>query len=66
MVVSLGIFKAGNCHSLWLGSAETLAEAVQFMRNRGEGVYFVFSQESSEKKFYRVAGDGIVSPVDFP
>jgi hypothetical protein len=62
---SLDIFAAGNFDPLWLGSAETLAQAVELMKNNGEGVYFIFSQKNMEKSFYKVKGDmiSVVEPV---
>jgi hypothetical protein len=67
VIVPFDIFSGGNHgEALWLGSAETLAQAVKLMRDSGEGVYFVFSQKSSDKRFYKVAGDSRVSSIEGP
>jgi hypothetical protein len=58
MTPSMDVFAAGNFAPLWLGSAETLAQAIELMKNSGEGVYFVFSQANMEK----VLADSAVGP----
>ena len=61
MVAPLDIF-AVNGEPKWLGCAETLAQAIDLIRKTGSGSYFVFSQKTGHKHFYKNT-DGIVSQV---
>jgi len=44
-----------------LGCAESLAQAIELLRNTGSGSYFVFSEETGHKNFYEVSTEGFVS-----
>lgn len=57
MVASLDIFAVRDGRSSWLGAAETLQYALLLAAQNGEGVYFVFSQQTGRKEFYRVGPD---------
>jgi len=46
-----------------LGSTESLSKALELIRNSGAGAYFVFSQETGHKKFYKVNRNGVPYPV---
>jgi hypothetical protein len=46
----------------WLGSTESLAEAVELIRGSGAGSYVVFSQQTGNKNFFEVSPAGVVSP----
>ena len=63
MLAPLDVFsvKHGG-EPLWLGSAETLAQAVELIRSSGSGSYMVFSQTTAHKNFYEVSATGVVSP----
>jgi hypothetical protein len=66
MAVPLDVFAVGNFDPEWLGSARTLTHALELIRERGTGAYFVFSEKDLEKTFYKVTQDGSVSSVACP
>jgi len=63
MVAPLDVFAVNNSEPNWLGCAETLALAIELIREAGFGTYFVFSQKTGHKNFYEVSAEGIVSQV---
>ena len=66
MVAPLDIFALENGGpASWLGCAETLAQATELLRNAGSGSYFVFSQKTGHKTFYKVT-DGALSQISAP
>ena len=65
MVPSLDVFAANNGEPKWLGCTETLAQAIQLLRNAGSGSYFVFAQQNGHKDHFEVSRDGVVSQVAF-
>ena len=60
MVPPLDIFAVNGGEPLWLASADTVAHALTFAKNHGEGLYFVFSQQTGRKEFYRIDSAGSV------
>jgi len=63
MVPPLDVFRVTNNKPTWLGSTESLSKALELIRNSGAGAYFVFSQETGHKKFYKVNANGVPYPV---
>jgi len=66
MIAPLDVFAVEDGDSLWLGCAETLSKALELPLLHGEGLYFVFSQSTGHKEFYRVNSDGTVVPMSGP
>ena len=64
MVANLDVFTIEKRESKWVGCAETLAKALELATNHGVGSYFVFSQRTEDKSYYKVAPEGIISPVE--
>ena len=60
MVAPLDVFAVKNGEPKWLGCAESLAQAIELLRNTGSGSYFVFSQQTGHKNFYEVSTEGVV------
>ena len=63
MIPPLDVFSVNDNETKWMGSAGTLSEAVELIRTSGTGSYFVFSQQTGRKKFFRVNSEGAVSPI---
>jgi hypothetical protein len=63
MVVPFDIFSVRSNEPKWLGSAETLLKALVLAVHEGEGLYFVFSQATGHKQFYKVGADGTLERV---
>jgi hypothetical protein len=64
MIDSLDIYVVPGIDPVWLGSAETLPQALEIIRASGEGAYFVFSQTTECNNFYLVGPDGELSLVE--
>ena len=60
MVPPLDIFAATDGQPQWLGCADTMGHALVFAQRHGEGLYFVFSQETGHKEFYRINKEGAI------
>ena len=60
MVAPLDIFSVKDGHPKRLGCAETLPKVLLLAVDDGEGLYFVFSQGTGNKQFYKVGSDGAV------
>jgi hypothetical protein len=56
MIVPLVVLTVSGDNSLT--AAESLPQALAFMRDRGEGEYLVFSQKTGRKNFYEVTANG--------
>lgn len=61
MIAPLSVFAIGDIDSRWLGSADTLTQALDLIEKTGPGAYLVSSQKTQHKKLYRVSPDGTVS-----
>ena len=60
MIAPLDIFLVKNGEPEWLGSAETVQKALVLAAQGGEDLYFVFSQQTGHKHYYKVSSDGTV------
>jgi len=60
MVAPLDVFAVNNGEPRWLGCAQSLAQAIDLLRESGSGSYFVFSQQTGHKNFYDVTVEGVV------
>jgi hypothetical protein len=61
VIAPLDVFAIGDIDSRWLGSADTLAQALKLIENTGPGAYLVSSQKTKHKNLYKVSADGTVS-----
>ena len=61
MIAPLDVFVVNGDQPEWLGCAETLADALTLIRNKGVGSYVVYSQQTGHKNHYEVNPDGHVS-----
>jgi hypothetical protein len=61
MDVPLDVFAVKDNGPERLGCVETLGEALELMRKAGTGSYFVFSQKTRHKDFFKVSSNGVVS-----
>ncbi len=59
MVPPFDVFSVTDGDSKWLGSAETIAKALEFALKNGDGSYFVFSEETGHKNFYEVTARAV-------
>lgn len=66
MVAALDVFALRNKEPNWLGCTETLAKALELIRETGPGSYFVFSQVTNDKNFFEVSSGGVVGLVPVP
>jgi hypothetical protein len=64
MVAPLDVFAVTNGEPKWLGCAETLAKALQLVRDHGTGSYVVYSQQTGHKNFYEVMPTGNIVPAE--
>lgn len=64
MIPPLDLIALRNEETIWLCAAETLAQALEIARQRGQGKYIVFSHQTKHKNFYEVTSDGKVERVD--
>ena len=64
MVASLDVFVVENGEPKWLSCADTITQAIESLRKKGCGLYFIFSQQTDRKTFYEVSAEGVVSQVD--
>lgn len=62
MVTPLDVFRDGT-EPEWIGWAETLAQALELVRENGPGAYFVLSLETQQKNYYEVNPNGVISPA---
>jgi len=60
MGTPLDLFAVKDGEPKWVGCAETLARVLLLAIRQGEGWYFVFSQQTGDRDFYRVRADGLV------
>lgn len=61
MIALLDVFAVRASENDWLGSAATLAQALELIRRTGPGSYCVFSQKTEQKSFYKVRSDRSIS-----
>ena len=61
MIAPLDVFVVNGDQPEWLGCAETLADALTVIRNKGIGSYVVYSQQTGHKNHYEVNAAGQVS-----
>jgi hypothetical protein len=70
MTSSLDVFAInGSGVYLWLGCARTDGEALELIRAAGSkapGVFFIHSQRTGERSFYRAAPEADVAQVEKP
>jgi hypothetical protein len=64
MVAPLDVFVVENGEPTWLCCAETLTEAIESIRKKGCGSYFILSQQTKHKTYYEVSAEGVVSQMD--
>ena len=63
IITPLDVFALKYLETNWLGVTETLQDALDLAKQRGEGKYCVFSQKSHEKEYYEVSAAGAISPL---
>jgi hypothetical protein len=63
MIDSFDVF-AVRIDSEWLGCAETLPQALEMIRESGEGAYFVFSKATERNILYLLGPDGCLSLIE--
>src|SRR5215475_9994765 len=63
MVSTLDVFAVNDDKPRWVGSTETLEKALELAIQHGDGLYFVFSQETGRKNVFAVTS-GKIFPVD--
>lgn len=64
MVAPLDVFAVSEGQPKWLGSAESLAKALEMAAREGAGSYFVYSHQTGNKQFYKVGSDGTVQRTE--
>jgi len=60
MVTPLDMFAVLHGEPQWLGCADAIAEAIELIVKHGDGEYFVFSQHTGHKNFYKVLSGKVV------
>ena len=63
MISTLDVFAVQDEKPRWVGCAETLAKALDLAVQHGDGLYYIFSQQTGRKNFYEVTS-GAISPSD--
>jgi hypothetical protein len=66
MVPPLDLFSIQDNEPMWLGASESLAHATEMARQKGPGLYFVFSHQTGHKTMYRVDENGVIQAMDDP
>jgi len=64
MVAPLDVFAVVDGQPKWLGAAESLQKALMLAVHEGVGLYFVFSQKTGNKQFYKIDSDGAVQRTE--
>jgi len=64
MIPPFDIFAVKNGQSNWLDCAETMAKALELALDQGEGSYFVYSQQTGHRNFYKVSNGTVVQTSD--
>ena len=52
MIPPLDLITVRNGETIWLCGAESVAQALEIARHRGQGKYLVFSHQTKHKGFY--------------
>ena len=60
MIPPLDVFSVKDNEPTWLWPAESLAQALEMVRKRGPGLYFIFSHQTGHKMMYEVDDVGII------
>lgn len=60
MIVVLDIFSVTDSGPRWLGSTETVQQALVLAIHQGEGMYLIYSQQNGNGQYYKINGDGTV------
>jgi hypothetical protein len=64
MIPPLDLITVRNGETIWLCAAESLAQALEIARQRGEGKYIVFSHQTKHKNVYEVTSDGQINEIN--
>ena len=63
MIPPLDIFQVNGSEAVWLGTAESLLEALELARRKGTGSYMIFSHQTGHKTTYQVDAGGKIQPM---
>lgn len=61
MFEPLDVFAVKNGEVAWVGCAATLEKGLQLAVTHGAGLYFIFSQQTGQKNFYKVAQQSVIA-----
>jgi hypothetical protein len=64
MIPPLDLITVRNGETIWLCGAESVAQALEIARRRGQGKYLVFSHQTKQKSFYEITSDGEIHQLN--
>jgi len=64
MIPPLDLITIRNGETIWLCGAESVAQALEIARHRGQGKYVVFSHQTKHKSFYEITSDGEIHELN--
>ena len=64
MIPPLDLITVRNGETIWLCGAESVAQALEIARQRGQGKYLVFSHQTKHKSFYEITSDGEIHELN--